>query len=51
MPSDLTSPVIAANAFVRSFLYPATVVNTNSNINQKEVSVKVFWDTNPDNLN
>jgi hypothetical protein len=31
-------------------MYPATVVNTNSNISQKPITTKVFWDTNPDNL-
>jgi hypothetical protein len=34
--------------FVRSFLYPATEANTNSNIEQKaNVDVQVFWDNNP----
>lgn len=35
-------------SFIRSFLYPASHANTNSNISQKEsVGVQVFWDTNP----
>ncbi len=35
-------------AFVRSFFYPATFVNTNSSVDQKAtVTVPVFWDTNP----
>lgn len=34
--------------FIRSFFYPASHANTNSNISQKEnVGVQVFWDTNP----
>ena len=34
--------------FVRSFLYPATEANTNSNIEQKaNVDTQVFWDNNP----
>lgn len=47
-PSDISSPVIAAGAFPRSFIYPAAAVNANSNISQKLSTVKVFWDTNPD---
>ena len=35
--------------FVRSLLYPASFVETNSNVSQKSsVGVKVFWDNNPD---
>ncbi|MEY3052452.1 MAG: hypothetical protein RLY31_2237 [Bacteroidota bacterium] len=34
--------------FARSFWYPASYVNRNSNANQKpNVAVPVFWDTNP----
>lgn len=34
--------------FIRSFFYPASHTNTNSNITQKpNVGVQVFWDTNP----
>ncbi|MGC4036954.1 MAG: SusD/RagB family nutrient-binding outer membrane lipoprotein [Chitinophagaceae bacterium] len=37
--------------FIRSFFYPAVYVNLNKNVTQKQVTnVKVFWDTNPDNL-
>lgn len=37
--------------FIRSFFYPAVYVNFNQNVTQKEATnVKVFWDTNPDNL-
>lgn len=50
MPSDLSPHVKTAGEFPRTFLYPATVVNTNSNISQQPVTTKVFWDTNPDNL-
>ncbi|MBD0830702.1 SusD/RagB family nutrient-binding outer membrane lipoprotein [Aestuariibaculum sediminum] len=50
MPSDLTPHVKTPGAFPRTFLYPATVVNTNSNIEQKPITEKVFWDTNPDDL-
>ena len=50
MPSDLSPHVATAGEFPRSLLYPATVVNTNSSISQKAVTVKVFWDNNPDNL-
>ena len=49
-PSNL-QPALSANpgVFVRSFLFPATAVNTNSNINQKpDQTVPVFWDTNPE---
>ena len=47
-PSDMSSPVIEAGAFMRSFLYPATESATNPNLPNKPVTVKVFWDTNPD---
>lgn len=47
LPSDISDHVGTPGAFPRTFLYPATVVNTNSNINQKEISVKTFWDANP----
>lgn len=50
MPNDLTSHVGTPGDFPRTFMYPATVVNTNSSIQQKSITVKVFWDTNPDNL-
>ena len=34
--------------FIRSFRYPANLVNNNSSISQKqEVTTTVFWDTNP----
>ena len=50
LPSDLSPHVKTSGEFPRAFLYPATVVNTNASINQQPVTTKVFWDTNPDNL-
>ncbi len=46
-PSDLAPHVDTPGEFPRVFLYPATVVNTNSNINQQSITTQVFWDTNP----
>jgi hypothetical protein len=49
-PSDL-QPNLEPNpgAFIRSFLLPAVYANNNSNATQKpSVTIKVFWDTNPD---
>lgn len=39
--------------FYRSYIYPASYVNLNSNASQKDANAtnKVFWDTNPDVLN
>jgi hypothetical protein len=35
-------------SFIRSFFYPSSEANTNSNLTQKEnVTTRVFWDTNP----
>ena len=34
--------------FIRSALYPAEHVNLNANVQQKSITDKVFWDTNPD---
>ncbi|MFC4219215.1 SusD/RagB family nutrient-binding outer membrane lipoprotein [Flagellimonas marina] len=50
LPSDFSNHVGTPGAFPRTFLYPATVINTNSNISQKEISVKTFWDANTANL-
>jgi hypothetical protein len=38
--------------FLRSLIYPSVYVNLNSSATQKDVNAtnKVFWDTNPDNL-
>lgn len=49
-PSDISSHVATPGPFPRTFLYPATVVNTNANISQKPVTIRTFWDTNPDEL-
>lgn len=52
-PADM-QPMRAANPgpFLRSFLYPATFVNLNSNAVQKSNNGvnKVFWDKNPDDF-
>lgn len=35
--------------YIRSFFYPTTAVNNNTNLNQKpDQTVPVFWDTNPE---
>lgn len=49
-PSDITPHVKTPGSFPRTFMYPATVVNTNSSISQKPITEKVFWDNNPDDL-
>jgi hypothetical protein len=37
--------------FLRSMPYPGSFANRNNNVTQKTTTnVKVFWDTNPDNL-
>ena len=46
-------PTLTTNPgpFIRSMWYPANHVNLNSNVSQKaNIDVKVFWDTNSDNL-
>ena len=50
MPSDLPAHHDTPGIFPRTFMYPASVVNSNSSISQKQVSEKTFWDVNPDNL-
>lgn len=48
-PDDL-QPLVRepANNFLRSFFYPDSYVNQNTNAEQKEdVTHQVFWDTNP----
>jgi hypothetical protein len=41
----------AVGNFPRSFIYPSSYVNTNSNATQKaDFKVKVFWDNNPDSF-
>ena len=51
----IMQPPTSANpgVFMRSVVYPAQYVNLNSSAGQKDVLItnKVFWDTNPDNLN
>ncbi|WP_299227452.1 SusD/RagB family nutrient-binding outer membrane lipoprotein [uncultured Psychroserpens sp.] len=49
-PSDLEPHVNVAGEFPRTFMYPAVEVSSNESISQKQVTEKVFWDTNPDNL-
>lgn len=49
-PSDMQPALRLANPglFYRSFTYPASYVNRNSNANQKDNNaVQVFWDNNP----
>ncbi len=36
--------------FPRTFSLPSSAVDRNVNINQRPVTTKVFWDTNPDNF-
>ena len=50
LANDVTPHVGTPGDFRRTFMYPASVINTNSTISQKSITVKVFWDTNPDNL-
>ncbi|MGO4918285.1 SusD/RagB family nutrient-binding outer membrane lipoprotein [Maribacter spongiicola] len=49
-PSDLQADrEPEPGAFIRSFLYPAVYANNNNTVTQKgSVTVKVFWDNNPD---
>jgi len=49
-PSDLSPHVKTPGSFPRTFMYPATVVNTNSSIEQKAITSKTFWDLNSDEL-
>lgn len=51
-PSFLQAPVIAAGPFVRSYFYPESELNSNTNpdfAEQKKVTDRVFWDNNPEN--
>jgi hypothetical protein len=49
LPSNFQVPVFdQAIPFPRSWYYPENSVNRNSSIDQKIVTEKVFWDTNPD---
>lgn len=48
-PSNLQIPIDDDNpTFARSFPYADDAVNNNSSITQKQNTVKIFWDTNPD---
>lgn len=40
-------PVIAAADFPRTFFYPKNAIDNNTNITQKLLTVRVFWDNNP----
>ncbi|MEA1785897.1 SusD/RagB family nutrient-binding outer membrane lipoprotein [Arenibacter sp. GZD96] len=41
-------PLAGAGGFIRSFRYPASAANNNTNIQQRQsVTTQVFWDTNP----
>ena len=40
-------PVISAGDFPRSFFYPKNALDNNTNIKQKQLTVRVFWDNNP----
>jgi hypothetical protein len=44
---------VSTDPYFRSMIYPATYANLNSSAVQKDAGAvnKVFWDTNPDNLN
>lgn len=48
-PDNIQLPLLqAAGPFIRSFAYPSSSVNRNSNIQPKgTVAVQVFWDNNP----
>lgn len=47
----MQSPVTgaAAGKFIRSFPYPRNAINNNANLVQKQQTVRVFWDNNPEN--
>jgi len=48
-PSNIQIPIDDDNpTFPRSFPYPDGAVSTNASISQKQNTVKIFWDTNPD---
>ena len=51
-PSGL-QPTLSPNPgpYMRTFLYPSNLVNLNINVDQKpDLTVRTFWDTNPDTL-
>lgn len=48
-PSNIQEPIINENIpFPRSFPYPEDAINTNLSLEVKPITVKVFWDNNPD---
>jgi hypothetical protein len=48
-PSDLQIPIENDNpTFPRSYLYSRDAIQLNSSFSQKQVTDKIFWDTNPD---
>lgn len=48
-PSNIQEPIKNENIpFPRSFPYPEDAINTNTSLVVKPVTIKVFWDTNPD---
>lgn len=50
-PSMLQVPIDDDNpTFPRSFRYSKTAVDRNTSLNQKSITEKIFWDTNPDNF-
>jgi hypothetical protein len=44
---ELQEPIIPAGPFPRSFRYPQTEVTVNPNIQQQQLTDRVFWDNNP----
>ena len=48
LPSDFQAPIFAAGNFPKSWLYPASAVERNSNIDQVLVTEEVFWGCHPD---
>jgi len=51
MPPLIDKGLAETAVFPRSFWYPANSANLNASIKQKpDMSVRVFWDTNPDPL-
>lgn len=49
LPSNLQIPIINESiSFPRTFSLPEDPINRNSSLNQRPITNKVFWDTNPD---
>ncbi len=50
-PSTLQAPVVSAGgSYPNSYFYPASLVDRNSSVDQKQLSDRVFWDTNTTDL-